>query len=139
MILANLVLELEASLDDKDISQTIDECVDEVMNVFLDTESGLIYENVATDGSQVDSFEGRLINPGHGIEAMWFMIDIGVRRKDTALIQKASETILNILEHSWDKEYGGIFYFMDAKNHPVQQLEWDQKWFEYHVLGRETE
>ena len=85
------------------------------------------------DGSFEDSFNGRLLNPGHGIEAMWFMIDIGVRRNDTALINKATDTIIKILEYSWDSKYGGIFYFMDSKGKPPQQLEWDQKLWWVHL------
>lgn len=133
MILSNLVLELEDILEPEEVEKTIDFSVNEVMNVFLDKGSGLIYENVKRDGSLHDSFEGRLINPGHGIEAMWFMIDIGVRQKDQNLIQKATETILRILEYGWDKEFGGIFYFMDAQGHPPLQLEHDQKLWWVHL------
>jgi N-acylglucosamine 2-epimerase len=133
MILSNLVLELEDVLEPKEVERTIDYSVNEVMNVFLDQNIGLIYENVLTDGGHHDSFEGRLINPGHGIEAMWFMIDIGSRRKDTALINRATQTILNILDHSWDTEHRGIFYFMDTQGHPPQQLEWNQKLWWVHL------
>lgn len=133
MILSNLVLELEEILEPEEVENTIKYSVNEVMNVFLQKDSGLIYENVQPDGSLHDSFDGRLINPGHGIEAMWFMIDIGVRQKDQSLIQRATETIIRILEYSWDKEFGGIFYFMDAKGHPHQQLEHDQKLWWVHL------
>lgn len=133
MILSNLVLELESVLDEDEVNKTIDFSINEVMNVFLDKKSGLIYEFVRPDGSHEDSFNGRLLNPGHGLEAMWFMIDIGVRRKDTALIEKATDTILRILEYSWDQKYGGIFYFMDALGKPPQQLEWDQKLWWVHL------
>ncbi|WP_209402475.1 AGE family epimerase/isomerase [Pseudozobellia sp. WGM2] len=133
MILSNLVLELEHVLKTEEVKKTIDISVHEVMEIFLQKDSGLIYENVQLNGSLHDSFEGRLLNPGHGIEAMWFMIDIGVRRNNLALIQKATDTIINILEHSWDNEFGGIFYFMDAKGHPTQQLEWDQKLWWVHL------
>lgn len=133
MILSNLALELEGVLDHEEVNKTIDFSINEVMNVFMDKESGLIYEFVRPDGSHEDSFNGRLLNPGHGIEAMWFMIDIGVRRKDTKLIDKAADTILNILEYSWDKNYGGILYFMDAHGKPPQQLEWDQKLWWVHL------
>ena len=133
MILSNLVLELEDILDPEEIKRTLDFSVNEVMEVFLQKDSGLIYENVQLDGSLHDSFDGRLINPGHGIEAMWFMIDIGVRQKDHSLIQRATETIIRILEYSWDKEFGGIFYFMDAQGHPPQQLEYDQKLWWVHL------
>ena len=133
MILSNLVLELENVLDPQDVEQTIDYSVNQVMNVFLDPETGLIFEYVLPNGKHQDSFNGRLLNPGHGIEAMWFMIDIGARRKDLDLINKATETILHILKLSWDEKYGGIYYFIDSKGHPPQQLEWDQKLWWVHL------
>ncbi|SFS86263.1 N-acylglucosamine 2-epimerase [Zhouia amylolytica] len=133
MILSNLVLELEDVLSQKEVEETIDFSVNEVMNVFLQKDSGLIHENVNPDGSFSDNFEGRLLNPGHGIEAMWFMIDIGSRNGDTQLINKAVQTIITILEYSWDKVFGGIYYFMDVKGNPPQQLEWDQKLWWVHL------
>ncbi|MBJ7879791.1 AGE family epimerase/isomerase [Gelidibacter salicanalis] len=133
MILSNLVLELEGVLDEEEVNKTIDFSINEVMNVFLDNESGLVYEFVRPDGTHEDSYNGRLLNPGHGIEAMWFMIDIGVRRNNTELIDKAADTILRILDYSWDKEDGGIFYFMDVLGKPPQQLEWDQKLWWVHL------
>lgn len=133
MILSNLVLELEGVLDADEVNKTIDFSINEVMHVFLDKKSGLIYEFVRPDGSHEDSFNGRLLNPGHGIEAMWFMIDIGVRRNDTKLIEKAADTIIKILDYSWDEKYGGILYFMDAHGKPPQQLEWDQKLWWVHL------
>jgi N-acylglucosamine 2-epimerase len=133
MILSNLVLELEEILDPEEVQKTIDYSIHQVMEVFLDKKTGLIFENVLPNGDHHDSFNGRLLNPGHGIEAMWFMIDIGVRKNDQALINKATQTILTILEYSWDEKYGGIFYFMDSKGHPPQQLEWDQKLWWVHL------
>ena len=133
MILSNLVLELENLLEKDEVEKTINYSIDQVMNIFLDKKTGLIFENVLPDGSHHNSFNGRLLNPGHGIEAMWFMIDIGVRKNDQQLINKASETILTTLEYSWDKKYGGILYFMDSEGHPPQQLEWDQKLWWVHL------
>ena len=133
MILSNLALELEDVLDPQEVEKTINFSVKEVMGDFLHKESGIIYEFVMPNGHFEDSFNGRLLNPGHGIEAMWFMIDIGVRSQDHPLIKNATQVILNILEHSWDEHYGGIFYFMDAKDKPMQQLEWDQKLWWVHL------
>lgn len=133
MILANLTLEMAPLLDAAQLDQVLDQTVQEVMTDFLDTERGLLFEAVAPEGDQVDCFEGRLINPGHGIEAMWFLMDIGQRRQDTALIERAVDVVLNILDFSWDKEYGGLFYFLDAAGHPPQQLEWDQKLWWVHL------
>ncbi len=133
MILCNLSLELEHIIGKERVDCFIPALIDEVMNVFYQPEYGLVLENVYADGSFCDSFEGRLLNPGHAIEAMWFIMDLGKRLKDDALITKCTNIMLQTLEHGWDKEYGGIFYFLDVKNKPQMQLEWDQKLWWVHV------
>lgn len=133
MILCNLSLELEHILGSEKVNEFIPEVLEEVMHVFYLEDKGLILENVLEDGSFSDSFEGRLLNPGHTIEAMWFIMDLAVRLNDQALLHKAMEIGLRTLEYGWDKEHGGIFYFMDIHNHPPQQLEWDQKLWWVHL------
>ncbi len=133
MILANLSLEMEWLLPDDQLEKVLAATVQEVMTDFLDQESGLMIENVAIDGSLVDCFEGRLLNPGHGIEAMWFIMDIAQRRNDSSTIHQAVDVILTILNSAWDQTYGGLYYFMDSQGHPPQQLEWDQKLWWVHL------
>lgn len=133
MILCNLALELEHVIGSEEVDKLIPEVIHEVMEVFYQPDSGLILENVHPNGSFSDSFEGRLLNPGHAIEAMWFIMDLGVRMKKDNLIQKAVDIMLRTIEYGWDKEYGGIYYFMDIKGYPTQQLEWDQKLWWVHV------
>jgi N-acylglucosamine 2-epimerase len=133
MILCNLSLEMEHILGAERVNSFIPTVISEVMDVFYQPEMGLVLENVYEDGSFCDSFEGRLLNPGHAIEAMWFIMDLGKRMKDEPLIEKAKKIMLDTLEHGWDKTYGGIFYFLDVKGHPPQQLEWDQKLWWVHV------
>lgn len=133
MILCNLCLELEELLDQALVEQTISDCIQEVMHVFYDDKTGLILENVDPNGQFSDSFEGRLLNPGHAIEAMWFIMDLAVRNQDSQLAKTAAERALRMLEYGWDKQHGGIFYFMDSKGYPPQQLEWDQKLWWVHL------
>jgi N-acylglucosamine 2-epimerase len=133
MILANLSLEMDWLLSNQTLEQVLADTVQEVMNDFLDPERGLMYEAVTPAGGHLDCFDGRLINPGHGIEAMWFMMEIGDRSQDTKTINQAVDVVLNILKFAWDEEYGGLFYFMDADGHPPQQLEWDQKLWWVHL------
>ncbi len=133
MILANLSLEMEWLLSPEQLNSALDMCVKEVTEIFYNKQAGLLIENVAPDGKRIDCFEGRLINPGHGIEAMWFLMDIGRRRNDTALINKCAGIMFNILQYGWDEKYGGIFYFLDIDGHPPQQLEWDQKLWWVHL------
>ncbi len=133
MILANLTLEMDWLLPKTILDQVLNETVTEVMTDFFDRDRGLMFENVLSDGSHLDCFDGRLINPGHGIEAMWFIMDIANRKGDRDLINKAIDIVLNILNFAWDSEYGGLYYFMDSDGHPLQQLEWDQKLWWVHV------
>jgi N-acylglucosamine 2-epimerase len=133
MILCNLSLEIEHLLEAALVEETVERCIHEVMEVFYDPESGLMMEHVDREGNLSDTFEGRLLNPGHGIEAMWFIMDLAVRLGRPALIEKAIGIILRTLEYSWDKEYGGIYYFLDRRGFPPQQLEWDQKLWWVHV------
>lgn len=133
MILCNLVLELEHILDSVVVENIIQSAVSTVMDTFYQPSLGLILENVSIDGNFMDTYEGRLINPGHGLEAMWFVMDLGKRAGNTELIEKAKEITLQIIEHSWDTEYDGIFYFMDVKGKPPLSLEWDQKLWWVHI------
>lgn len=135
MIICNMALEVEDILEDKSVlEQTIDTCLHEVFDVFYQPNLGCMLENVSSvDGTPVDCFEGREINPGHDLEALWFMMNLGIRRGDKALIEKCVEIALNVIDLGWDKEYGGIFYFLDAKGAPQQKLEWDQKLWWVHI------
>ena len=133
MILCNLSLELEHVLEKELVESTIEDCINEVMDVFYRPELDLIVENVDINNQLSDSFEGRLLNPGHAIEASWFLMDLGERLKRPELIEKASHIALRMLEYGWDKQYGGIFYFMDRNGCPPQQLEWDQKLWWVHI------
>ncbi|MGB6032020.1 MAG: AGE family epimerase/isomerase, partial [Bacteroidota bacterium] len=118
MILLNLSFELEWMLEPALFRNTVDENIREITSHFLDRSKGLIHEFVAPDGSRVDCFEGRLINPGHGLEGMWFLMDAARRSGDTELKETAVETILSILEFGWDRQHGGIYAFLDAEGRP---------------------
>jgi len=133
MILCNLALEIEHLIDRELIDQTIETCLNEVMNVFYKEEYGLILENVTPEGEFSDSYEGRLLNPGHSLEAMWFIMDLGVKLNRPDIIEKATKIALRTIEYGWDTKHEGIFYFMDIKGHPTQQLEWDQKLWWVHI------
>lgn len=133
MILCNLALEIEHLIEPEYLNRTIDTCLHEVLDVFYRPELGLVVENMTVDNQLSDSFDGRHMNPGHGIEAMWFCMDLGKRLGRKDIVDKAVDITLNMLNYGWDKEYGGIFYFMDRKGCPPQELEWDQKLWWVHI------
>lgn len=133
MILCNLALEIEHLLEPELVQSLTQECIHEIMDVFYHPESGLILENVNPQGQFSDSFEGRLLNPGHAIEAMWFVMDLAEKQGNSELIQRTKDITLHTLEYAWDTRFEGIFYFLDLKGYPPQQLEWDQKLWWVHI------
>lgn len=133
MILLNVVKEVAWMLPVAEREALEQKLVDEVVGLFIDKETGLVYEHVAPDGSHPDTFEGRVLNPGHGIEGMWFLMDLALNRRDVDLVQKALRSVFTTLERGWDTEYGGIFAFLDARGKPPLQMEWDQKLWWVHV------
>ncbi len=133
MILCNVALEIESLLEPAFLQKAIDDCLHEVMDVFYRPELGLIVEALGKDGNLVDCFDGRKLNPGHAIEAMWFVMDLGKRLNRPELIKQAVDICLQEVEYGWDKEYDGVFYFMDRLGKPRHELEFDQKLWWVHL------
>ena len=127
MMTAYLSQQLANLLPPKELNSILDKCIHDITQLHYDHKLGVLREHISVDGQFIDSYDGRLINPGHGIEAMWFLMDIALSRSDSDLFDWAAEVCIKILEFSWDAEYGGIYYFMDAQGKPPQQLEYDQK------------
>ena len=105
MILCNLSLEIEHLLDEKILKETMENCIHEVMDIFYRPELGIVLENVTIDNQLSDTFEGRVLDPGHAIEAMWFIMDLGVRLNRPGLIEKARDIALKMVKYGWDEKY----------------------------------
>ncbi len=133
MILLNLATEMESLLSPDEFGSLLGESVRDITENFLDSSRGFAREFTAPDGTHVDSFEGRLVNPGHTIEGTWFLLDAAKRLGDSALVGVAVDALLRTLQFGWDTQEGGIFYFLDSDGKPPQQLEWDQKLWWVHV------
>jgi len=133
MILCNLYNEMGSLLDEETKKEKATHCVEEIFNNFWDASRGVILENVTSEARFSSSFEGRLLNPGHGLEAMWFIMDLGKQYHRPDWIEKSVQCALSIVEKGWDQKHQGIFYFLDAEGHPPQQLEWDQKLWWVHL------
>ncbi len=120
-------------VDDNPIySEVIDQSLYEILNYFVKPEEKALFETVGPNGERLDSPEGRCINPGHAIESSWFIMEEGRRRHDQPLIRKALQVLEWSLELGWDREYGGLLYFVDIEGKPPEQLEHDMKlWWPY--------
>ena len=51
----------------------------------------------------------------------------GIYQNDDSIIKKALDILNWSVSLGWDKKYGGLFYFIDIKGRPTEQIEWDMK------------
>ena len=112
------------------------QCIDEIFKYFVKPDMKCLLENVAPDGTARLNFtEGRIVNPGHDIEGVWFILEHAKRTGDTSLIPKAAEIFDWAIEAGWDKEYGGLLYFVDALGLPPEAYEHDMKlWWPHNEI-----
>ena len=96
------------------------EMVDEIL-LHL-TEYGLL-ENVDLDGNFVNTATGRTMNPGHALEAAWFLMAEGQYQNNDELL-KVGRKIIDFSMNAGCKN-GGIIAFCDCLGKPAKALEWD--------------
>ena len=113
----------------KTCTQWIDWCITEMERWFVKPERQVVMETVGLDGDILDHFDGRLLNPGHAIEAAWFIMHEGKLRRDQRLIQLGANMLDWMWQRGWDDEYGGLFYFRDLDGKPVQEYWHDMKFW----------
>jgi len=112
------------------------QCVDEIFKYFVKPDLKCLLENVAPDGTaRLNYTEGRTVNPGHDIEGSWFILEHAKRTGDTSLVPKAAEIFDWAIEAGWDKEYGGLLYFVDCLGMPPEAYEHDMKlWWPHNEI-----
>lgn len=101
-------------------------CLNEILHGGFLTKKALL-ENVSVDGKALNTPMGRVVNPGHSMEAAWFVMLEGLLTDNEEAI-KAGKKIINLsLPIGWDETYGGIKAFADVSGKPPMQLEADMK------------
>lgn len=103
-----------------------DACLDEILHGGYLTEKALL-ENVSLDGKFVDSPAGRVVNPGHSLEAAWFVMTEGILTGNAEAIAAAKKIIDITLPLGINEKYGGIFSFTDVCGQPPVETDWDVK------------
>ncbi|MBO5064946.1 MAG: AGE family epimerase/isomerase [Clostridia bacterium] len=102
------------------------ECLEEILNGGYLTERALL-ESVTKAGEFVDSPNGRIVNPGHSLEAAWFIMAEGIVTGNDNAVSAAKRIIDITLPLGIDNKHGGIIAFTDLNGNPPVQLEWDMK------------
>jgi N-acylglucosamine 2-epimerase len=123
MVTIMLLLELADAAPDARWDARLRELTAAAMRHYEPTR-GVFLEHAAADGQFVfDSPDARLLNPGHSIEMAWFLLLVLQRHPDAAQQARVLHALEATLEFGWDREYGGLFYFMDVEGRPPLPLE----------------
>jgi len=122
--------ELRLNLGDDSFTGDIDAAIEEIRRDFMKPEIECVMETVAPDGSIIDHFDGRTLNPGHAIECAWFILwEAKLRSNDPDLIRTGCQILDWMMARGWDGEHGGLFYFRDVYDKPVQEYWHDMKFW----------
>ena len=118
---------------DEVMADGLEECRSEVDDCFrrirlhVDPDAQLVHEHIAPDGRRLAGPAGRLLNPGHAIEAGWFLQHLAQRMRRTDVSALAMDMVRWSHRRGWDAEHGGLFYFLDSEDRSPVQLEWSMK------------
>ena len=117
-------------------AERADACVEDIFRYHVHPELKCVLENVAEDGqARLNYTEGRVVNPGHDIEGVWFLLEYAKRTGKTEYIAKAAQIFDWAIEAGWDEEYGGLLYFVDALGRPPEAYEHDMKlWWPHNEI-----
>lgn len=130
MVLLNVAQVLRETIGDPLCDDLADECIREIRDHFVKPDRQVVMENVGPSGEILDEhFDGRILNPGHAIEAAWFILAEARHRGDAELVALGARMLDWMWHRGWDAEHGGLFYFRDLADRPVQEYWHDMKFW----------
>jgi N-acylglucosamine 2-epimerase len=119
----------ERMVEGRTCTEWIDWNISQMERWFIRPDLRVVLETVGLDGEVLDHADGRTLNPGHAIEAAWFLLREARHRGDNRLRDLAIDMIDWMWERGWDREHGGLFYFRDLRGLPVQEYWHDMKFW----------
>lgn len=130
MILLNVATCIRRAVPHPALDEQINSSINEICTDFMHPEFKAVLEMVGPKGEFIDTCAGRTINPGHSIEAAWFILEESRHRGWDKELNDLSTTILDwSWKWGWDEEFGGIINFRDCKNFPHQDYSQDMKFW----------
>ncbi|QDS95860.1 Cellobiose 2-epimerase [Roseimaritima multifibrata] len=129
MITINIAQQLRESIKLESANAIIDQAIAEIETFHVHNDIECVVETVSPEGKRIDHFDGRTLNPGHAIEAAWFIMWEGKVRQDSRLIELGCRMLDWMWERGWDQEFGGILYFTSLDEAPIQEYWQDMKFW----------
>jgi len=129
MILINVALVLRQVSSDPVLDAQIRQSISDIEKYFMHPEFECILESVTPEGGLIDTCEGRIINPGHGIETSWFIMAASEALGEPAWKEIGVRIFDWQYKWGWDEEFGGIINFRDCRGLPCQDYAQDMKFW----------
>ena len=120
---------LRETIEFEKANEIIDNCIAVIEKLFVKDDIKCVMETVTPEGEILDHFDGRMLNPGHAIECAWFIMKEGIIRQNDRYKALGCKMLDWMWERGWDKEFGGILYFRDVYDKPVQEYWQDMKFW----------
>ena len=134
------------------VEDWIEESISEIERDFVKDDLQVVMEMVGPDGEVLDHFDGRLLNPGHAIEGASFILREAKyrgaaavaaaaapppvtagrpppRRAGGRLVDLGTRMLRYSWHRGWDREFGGLLYFRDLYDKPIQEYWHDMKFW----------
>ncbi len=128
MIMIDLCKTMRQGDNSYDYTKIIKDSIHQIEHHFFFRDKNMLIENVGPLGEYYgDIPEGRLLNPGHAIETAWFILEEGITSSNQSYINLGLNILDSSLSIGWDKEYEGLYAFLDSEGLPPFNLEWDMK------------
>ena len=120
---------LRESIGLADADAHIDRAIAEITRDFMKPDLCCCMENVGPAGETADHLDGRILNPGHAIEAAWFLMEEGRIRDRPDYVRAGCDILDWMWARGWDPVYGGMLYFVDVHGKPVAEYWHDMKFW----------
>lgn len=107
MVNLQLATRFLSEWNDPEVEKIAADAVDVIMNRFYNPRIKLFNELLNNDFSRKEGWENHAYM-GHGVEVMWLVCHEAIRTKNQALFDLAAQRMLDHLETSWDRIFGGF-------------------------------
>jgi N-acylglucosamine 2-epimerase len=99
----------------------------EILNVFCKPD-GAVWEVVPLEQRLNDTVLARHATPGHAFESMWFVIRTALQCGREEWIAQAARSIEWAFDVGWDRDFGGIFRYVDREGGKPRGIESNERY-----------
>lgn len=132
MLLLGSVPAIRDHVDAERLERAAEQAMQRILFVYAKDSHQALFEAVDPEGNTVDDDSGQRINPGHGLEALWFCLELAKQRDDQSKIDRAVEVVRWMFERGWDSQRGGMLAFTGPDGGKPRGAEapvpWGERW-----------